>query len=351
VLFPFGSLGQPIAAPTWSYELEMGAKNGRTRSQLDLADVYNSGRGIKQDFSEAAKWYQKVAETKLGSNEAAQKWYLKAAEQGHLKAIDAVRGRTPEDSYFWCMISSKYHPQESYRHYVCEAAYGLWPEQEAIINKRVADWNPTISKAVADQGSIEANAEAGDAQAEFLLGQRLEIPDLDGLQLDVSIASRELGKLYEKGLGVPQDYKKAADLYLKAIHTSEMVGDEPKYLLANLYEHGLGVTQNYDEAITLYKEGAASCSYAASYPATNGLGRLYLNGGPNIPPNYQEAYFWLQHSRKVGIFSKGKFIPRDEPDLQALIDETAGHLTPQQIAELDKRQLPKGKYRCANVLP
>jgi len=75
-------------------------KGGGAQAQLDLGDLYLSGRGVPQDFDEAASWYRKSAEqgnahaqTKLGYAYAkglgvdkdaasALTWFRKAAGQG-----------------------------------------------------------------------------------------------------------------------------------------------------------------------------------------------------------------------------------------------------------------------------
>ncbi len=58
-------------------------------------------------------------------------------------------------------------------------------------------------------------------------------------------AQRNLGKLYEEGEGVPQDYRKAAYWYEKAIEQGYVLAYEE---LSNLYEKGLGVPQDYQKA-------------------------------------------------------------------------------------------------------
>ena len=82
-------------------ELLSNAQNGDAESQYKLANAYETGEGLKQDYVEAAKWYRKVAEQgnvvaqyvlgKLYKNgkgvkqdyAEAAKWYRKAAEQGY----------------------------------------------------------------------------------------------------------------------------------------------------------------------------------------------------------------------------------------------------------------------------
>jgi TPR repeat protein len=80
------------------------AEQGNAKAQFNLAVMYDSGKGIRQDYAKAVKWYRKAAEqgnAKAQFNLAvmyqngkgvwqdyakAVKWYRKAAEQGNAKA-------------------------------------------------------------------------------------------------------------------------------------------------------------------------------------------------------------------------------------------------------------------------
>ncbi len=59
-LFVFCSLHS--YAQTYSQELVKQAKKGDVTSQITLAECYFKGEGVKQDFSEAVKWWRKAAE-------------------------------------------------------------------------------------------------------------------------------------------------------------------------------------------------------------------------------------------------------------------------------------------------
>ena len=51
-----------------------------------------------------------------------------------------------------------------------------------------------------------------------------------------------LGSLYQDGLGVKQDYLKAADLYKNTCDIGFVAG---YYSLAMMYEDGLGISRDY----------------------------------------------------------------------------------------------------------
>lgn len=80
---------------------EVAAEHGHTESQFKMGTSYFFGRGVKQDYREAARWYRqaaerghKIAQSNLGAcyekgqgvqqdYKEAVKWYQKAAEQGY----------------------------------------------------------------------------------------------------------------------------------------------------------------------------------------------------------------------------------------------------------------------------
>jgi len=84
------------------------AEQGHTRAQNNLGSMYSEGQGVKKDYKEAAKWFRLAAEQgqKMAQNNLAQmymrgegvtidyeegeKWFLLAAEQGYVDAQYAL---------------------------------------------------------------------------------------------------------------------------------------------------------------------------------------------------------------------------------------------------------------------
>ncbi len=85
--------------------LRLAAAKGNPSAQFDVAARYAEGRGVKQDFGQAAHWYQRAAQQGLAQAQyrlagllerglgvkadpaRARIWYKRAAEQGNLKAM------------------------------------------------------------------------------------------------------------------------------------------------------------------------------------------------------------------------------------------------------------------------
>lgn len=80
-----------------------------------------------------------------------------------------------------------------------------------------------------------------------------------------------LGKLYQNGLGVTQDYAQALTLYQKACDGGNMGAC---YSLGSLYQNGWGVTQDYAQAGTLYQKACDDGNLGGCYA----LGALYEVG-------------------------------------------------------------------------
>lgn len=90
-----------------------------------------------------------------------------------------------------------------------------------------------------------------------------------------------LGKLYEKGYGVKQDYSKAKKYYELAVHHKNVKG---YFNLGYLYEKGLGVQQDYLKAKDYYEISAEKNNSKAFYY----LGRFYEKG-KGVSKNYLKA--------------------------------------------------------------
>jgi hypothetical protein len=98
-------------------------------------------------------------------------------------------------------------------------------------------------------------------------------------------AQLNLGTLYRKGQGVPQNSKEAVKWY----RLSAEQGDEKaQYNLAQMYAEGQGAPQDYKEAVRLYRLSAEQRFAEAQF----NLGALYSNG-QGVPQDYALAHMWF----------------------------------------------------------
>ncbi len=85
------------------------ARQGNAAAQFNLGLMYDSGRGVRQDYTKAVQWYRKAAEQgnveaqhNLGAvyvngqgvhqdHKIAKEWYKKACDNGLQQSCDAYR--------------------------------------------------------------------------------------------------------------------------------------------------------------------------------------------------------------------------------------------------------------------
>ncbi len=140
------------------------AQQGDPQSEYELASIYENGRGVKKDFAEALRWYEK------------------AAEQGHIGA---------------------------------QIDLGWFYQSGEGVNK-------DINKAI---DFYEKAAQQGNSQAQLNLGvlydEGVDVSENNKLAVEWykksadqgnEIAMLKLGVCYWKGKGVPQDNEKAWNL-------------------------------------------------------------------------------------------------------------------------------------------
>lgn len=114
------------------------------------------------------------------------------------------------------------------------------------------------------------------------------------------------GLLYEKGLGVTQDYVEAMFWYKTACLKS--YGDAFVHV-ARLYHHGLGVPQDFTKAFELYEQvlDNEKSNLAHKYRAMAGLGLLYKDGN-GVPQSYTRAIEYFQKAADGGGVDGCKFM-------------------------------------------
>ena len=69
-------------------------------------------------------------------------------------------------------------------------------------------------------------------------------------------AQYNLAVMYDKGLGVPQDYSEAVRWYRKAAEQGDALA---QYNLGVMYANGEGVPQDYAEAVRWYRKAGLCC--------------------------------------------------------------------------------------------
>ncbi|APZ43661.1 hypothetical protein BW247_11650 [Acidihalobacter ferrooxydans] len=138
-------------------------------------------------------------------------------------------------------------------------------------------------------------------------------------------AEYELGSLYEKGLGVPQNYMTAASWYRKAANQRYAPAENN---LGSLYEKGLGVPQSYTKAIYWYRKAAEQ----SNAPAENNLGILYASGH-GVPQDFVTAAKWLILAKASMSSTDPSRLPAIENALSTVEEE----MTPAQIAKAQRQ--------------
>ena len=152
-------------------------------------------------------------------------------------------------------------------------------------------------------------------------------------------AQLNLGLLYEKGQGVPQDYAEALKWYRKAAEqgnakalkwyrkAAEQGNAEAQFNLGLMYDERLGVPQDYAEAVKWYRR-AAEQGFAE---AQTNLGIMYFTG-QGVPKDYVLAHMWfnLATSRyPASEISKRK-------RAENFRNNAAAKMSPGQIAEAQR---------------
>lgn len=152
-------------AARWYLKL---AKQGDARAQTSIGLMYARGYGVKQDPEEARKWWtlaavqdEPGAQFNLGllysrGKDVAQafRWYHEAAMRGHVQAQHNLgmlyhegKGtrRDPVSAYYWIAIAAR-QGDDMARKSLQTVTAGITREQKDATDKRVDEWFTRPSK-------------------------------------------------------------------------------------------------------------------------------------------------------------------------------------------------------------
>lgn len=288
-----------VAAAQSIATLKQQAANGDAYAQTNLGELYADGKGVPQDYSQAAVWWRKAAEQGnadaqfglgwlyengygvLQDYSQAAAWYRKAAEAG--------------DAGAQANLAALY-----------EHGYGVRQDYA-----QAANWY----RKAAEQGNVGAQATFGDlyfngkgvprdyAQAANWYRKAAEQGDTG--------AQNSLGLLYDDGRGVPQDYAQAATWYRKAAERGNRTAE---YNLGRAYYKGQGIRQDYVQAAGWLLKAAEQGDADAQFD----MGLAY-SIGRGVPENYSEAYFWLNLAAVEGKESNQEKALKTRQEIAALL--------------------------------
>lgn len=152
-------------------------------------------------------------------------------------------------------------------------------------------------------------------------------------------AAYQLGRMYASGRGVQADPREAVTWYRKAA----LLGDEDAQLdLAAAYENGTGVDKNIGEAVGWYTKAAQQ----GSAKAQNYLGWLYGNG-KGVRRDDGQAVKWFRLAADQGnaqaqynlgfMYANGRGVERDDAEAVSWFRKSAKQGYRDAIAELRQR--------------
>jgi TPR repeat protein len=328
-----------IAAPPPDIEkTRRSADAGDATAQSTLGSWYRWGEyGIQADQKLAGKWYLKAArQGYIQAEEAMGEMYEfgEGVQRDHAKALHWIRKATVKDSTGAIPIARRYAEHavtpadvwsaiEWYRISAeagnpdAQTELGFLYEASAVRRfDEAAQWfrkaAQTSAPAMAAMGRLCATGEGGVSQdykqAAYWYRKAIAADGRSG--------QYELGLLYERGLGVPQDPVRAMELY----HAAAVIDFDAQRSLFKLYEAHLNVPSDPEKAIAWYREAAEGGNAQAQI----GLG-MHYEFGRGVGANLDVAsalYNLAARSREAGNPNFSGFRPT-QPQTESLLNEMA----------------------------
>jgi len=135
---------------------------------------------------------------------------------------------------------------------------------------------------------------------------------------DDAEAQRNIGIMFQQGLGVPQSDVEAANWYRRAAENGHARAQQN---LGVMYEEGAGVLQDYNEAVKWYRKSAEGGNITAKI----NLGVMYEEGRPGLPQDLVQTHMWFNLAAAQG-----------NPDAANFRNDVAAEMTPEQVAEAQR---------------
>lgn len=327
---PAGEDAQPVAgAATGSIDysnfeqVKKAAERADSKAMYQLAEMYSEGKGVPENFSEAAKWYRRSADAAYpeahtamgvislvkaaglaGDDESAVRFTSDESKKSELYSMIAHPEKLQVQNQMALKDSVKWLRKGAEQGHDANAQFvlglltgaGVGVEKDPV---QAAKWiRLAATKAPAAQALMGIYYATGrGVEKDFVEGaRRLR----EAAEKDVPMAYGPLGVMYLEGLGVVQDHAEAAKWFRKGVQHGD---PEAKGYLGLMHLLGWGGPQDFNKAYTLAREAAEQGEQTGQYV----LGIMFLSG-KGVPQNAGESLKWLQAAARQGYSPAQQFL-------------------------------------------
>ncbi|WP_286239359.1 tetratricopeptide repeat protein [Neptuniibacter halophilus] len=236
--------------------IQVANKNKKPALQFAIGYLYESGNGVKTNYSEAHRWYSLAAEQ--GNTSA-------MTRLGRLSVEGLGVNKDPSKAFYWYEKASQLGDKSA------QNILGLMYQDGNLIDgdyQMAAYW----FKKAANQGSVSAQYSLGNlyftgrgvaddySQARFWFEKVIRAQQ-GGDNDSKERAYYRLGQIFEDGLDVSKDGPKAKDFYMAA---AKLGHDEAKVKIGDGYNQGKwGLPRDREKALHWYHKAGASGEFSA----------------------------------------------------------------------------------------
>jgi TPR repeat protein len=227
---------------------------------------YSQGRKLKIETLEALWDMYARDESVVKSSGEASKWFRKAAEQGHIKAQDEIKGKNSGDDDAAADVAEAHQVKSTEREKApgnSDADTKLSDGMDRYIRaKSTEDKSESIRLLQEAAKLFSQSAEQGQAGAQAILGEMYE--QGEGVKKDptaaikwyrksaeqgIAAAQADLGRMYAAGDAAQKNTAEAVKWYRMAMRGEPWLIGDLSFLIGKMYALGDGVEKNEIEAM------------------------------------------------------------------------------------------------------
>ncbi|KAJ3049026.1 Ca(2+)-dependent cysteine protease [Rhizophlyctis rosea] len=301
------------AAARWYLQA---AEQGHVDAQCNLAGFYWEGKGVEESVEEGVKWYRAAAQQ---GDEGAQVYLGERYRLG--EAVEKDLG----EAVRWYRMAAEQGSKDG--EYGLGECYHSGGDGVEVDEGEAFGW---YLKA-AEQGHAEAQLEVGYC---YQHGSGVEKDESEGVkwfqkaaEQGLGYAQVALGACYMNGLGIEKDPEEAVKWFRKAAEEGHALGQS---YLGHCYGHGFGVEEDAEQAVIWLGKAAEQGDEYGKDRLQQLLGRLRRGEEVQEKPKSSGALAWMM--KRAAKFVLGTERAGDEDPLPAAPQNLYGPYQHVQVA-------------------